>query len=250
MKVHVLSDLHVEFGPFVPPETDADVVILAGDIHLGLKGIAFAQATFPTKPVIYLAGNHEYYGKAIPHLTEKLRAAAKGSNVSFLDEDSVTIGGTRFLGCTLWTDWNLHGPEESLHAMELARTRMTDFRRIRTSPGFGKLSPRATLALHRRARSWLRARLDEPFDGPTVVVTHHAPSIRSILAEHQADPLSAAYASDVEALMDGSKAKLWVHGHTHHAVDYIVNGTRVRSNQRGYPDEPADGFDPGCIVVA
>ncbi len=85
MKIHRLSDLHTEFADFDPPETDADVVVLAGDTATGTKGIARARAWFPDRPVLYVAGNHEYYGESIPRLNQKLAEAAEAAGVHFME---------------------------------------------------------------------------------------------------------------------------------------------------------------------
>lgn len=247
MRIRVLSDLHTEMAGLELEHVDADVVVLAGDIGVRTRGFEWAQRTFPKTPVIYVAGNHEYYGAAVPHLTNKLRTMSKGTNVSFLDEEEVVIGGVRFLCATMWTDFALFGADRRDEAMEVAQALMTDFKRIRKSPSFSKLRPRDTLALHRRARAWLRDAIDRGAANKTVVVTHHAPAASSIADRQRTDLLSAAYATDMSAFFDGRVA-LWIHGHTHHAVDEVINGTRVVSNQRGYPDEPADGFDPSFVV--
>jgi predicted phosphodiesterase len=248
MKIHILSDLHVEFSPPSLPSTDADVVVLAGDIGVHLQGLGFAESTFPGRPVIYVAGNHEYYGQAIPQLTEELREKTTGSHVRFLDEAEAVIGGVRFLGCTLWTDFTLFGRDRQMQAMETARVYMSDYKRIRRSPRNAKLSPVDTLAFHQRARTWLEEALARPFEGPTVVVTHHAPTPRSNPEAYRDDLISAAYVNDLGPLMSASRVKLWIHGHTHHCVDYQENGTRVVSNQRGYPDTPVPGYQPGFVV--
>jgi 3',5'-cyclic AMP phosphodiesterase CpdA len=248
MRLRILSDLHTEFAPLALSPQPADVVILAGDIGLRTRGFEWARKTFPDTPVVYVAGNHEYYGAAIPHLTSKLRALSTGTNVSFLDEDEVVIQGVRFLGATMWTDFALFGVERRDEALDAAQEWMTDFKRIRKSPSFGRLRARDTWAFHRRARAWLRDAIARPHDGPTVVVTHHAPAVASIADKHRNDLLSAAYASDVSDLIDGRVA-LWAFGHTHHAVDEMHRGTRLVSNQRGYPDEPADGFNPDLVVT-
>ncbi|MEM9690500.1 MAG: metallophosphoesterase, partial [Pseudomonadota bacterium] len=109
MKLHILSDIHVEFEAFVPPATDADVIVLAGDIHVGRKGLDWALEQFPDKPVIYVLGNHEYYGKAVPKLTNELQKIAANTNVHLLERSSVEIDGVTFLGSTLWTDFELFG---------------------------------------------------------------------------------------------------------------------------------------------
>lgn len=108
----VLSDLHVEFAPFVPDATvlqGVDAVVLAGDIHQGTRGIEWARKTFSSLPVIYVAGNHEFYGHHWDRLLDELRAAAELWDVHFLENDAVSLGGVRFLGCTLWSDFEYFG---------------------------------------------------------------------------------------------------------------------------------------------
>ena len=107
MKLHVLSDLHIEFADFSPPETDADVVILAGDIGVGLDGIEWVARRFPKASVVYVPGNHEFYGHDIG-LTDQLKAAAP-ADIHILNNDKLELDDIRFLGCTLWTDFKLHG---------------------------------------------------------------------------------------------------------------------------------------------
>lgn len=248
MRIHVLSDLHTEFAPFEPPPVNADVVVLAGDIGLKLHGLDWARSTFPTTPVIYVPGNHEYYGNSVPHLTDKLRQRAEGSNVHVLDRDAVVIDGVRFLGATLWTDFCIFGAEKRDRIGEVARASMTDFKRIRMSPGYGKLTPKGVWLLHHQARGWLARHLYEPCNLPTVVVTHHAPMLEGVAPHYREDPLTGAYASDLRPFLNDGGAALWIFGHTHYAVDTVVGKTRVVSNQRGYPDEPALGFDPGLVV--
>jgi predicted phosphodiesterase len=244
VKLHVLSDLHLEFAPFEVPDTGADVVLLAGDIGTKIDGVEFAQAI--EKPVIYVAGNHEYYGGAIPHLTQKMRLLAEGSNVHFLENDAVVIDGVRFLGCTLWSDFAFLGEEKREAAMLYAQMRMNDYRKIRLSPEFSRLRAVHTAGYHAQSVHWLEKQLDVGHDGPTVVVTHNAPSIQSVQVEYQDDDLAPAFVTNLEHMM-GERVALWVHGHTHYSVDYESNGTRVLSNQRGYPDESV-AFEPELVI--
>jgi Icc-related predicted phosphoesterase len=247
VRLHLLSDLHLEFAPFTPPSVDADVVILSGDLSPGTRGLDWAAEHWPDRPVVLVPGNHEYYGHTYPALDRKLaeRASALGPMLHVLTDRSVVIAGVRVLGATLWTDFALFG--EPAVSMAAARTQLSDFTRIRVEPGYGKARPEHTIAWHQRSLRWLRAALQAPHDGPTVVVTHHAPSRRSLNPLY-ADPVAAAYASHLDALVEASGAALWVHGHTHHCVDYRVGGTRVVSNQRGYPGESVNGFDPGLVL--
>jgi predicted phosphohydrolase len=206
-----------------------------------------AKTAFAAKPVLYVAGNHEYDGSSIPHLTAKLRDEAAGSNTTFLENDVVVIGDTRCVGCTLWTDFALLGLDDHRDAMLRAEDGLTDYRRIRRSPTYCKLRAFDTMAFHKESLDWLEQQLETKHDGPTVVITHHAPSRECVLEKFDGHPLSPAYASSLEHLIDG-RATVWVHGHTHRHLDFTRNGTRVVSNQRGYPDEPGEGFDPGFVI--
>jgi predicted phosphodiesterase len=246
MKIHVLSDLHLEFAPFEAPATDADVVVLAGDTHPGTRGLAWAREAFPTQPVIYVCGNHEFYGQSIPKHQNRLRDLARGTNVHLLDNESLSIAGVRFLGCTLWTDFALFG-DPRIAGYE-ATQRMTDFRRIRLDPRYQRLRSVDACALHHQSRRWLQAELSAQVAGPTVVVTHHAPSPRSLPDENREQLLSAAYASDLDEFVATSRASIWIHGHMHEACTYRLGATRVVCNPRGYPDEVNHGFDAGLLV--
>ncbi|HEX9937414.1 MAG TPA: metallophosphoesterase [Longimicrobium sp.] len=244
MKLHVVSDLHAGFAPYEPPDTGADVLVLAGDVDVGVRGMKLAQQWARERPVIYVAGNHEFYGESIPRHISRLADAAAGTEVRFLENEAAVVGGVRFLGCTLWTDFDLFG--ERMRSAAAAKAVMNDFRSIRVDPVYRRFDPVDAMGLHGRSLRWLLQRLDEPFDGPTVVVTHCAPSLRSVKPLHRSDPVTAAYASNLDALLDG-RAALWIHGHTHFCCDYADGGTRVIANQRGYPHEDT-GFDPAFTV--
>ena len=231
MKVHILNDLHIEFADFKPPETDADVVVLAGDIGVGVEGLCWAQKQFPDKPVIYVPGNHEFYGNDT-NLVDDLRAEAP-ENIHVLNNDQVIIDGVRFLGSILWTDFALMGEAGKLLAIQEAQQCMTDFANIRHNDRC--FTPQDAIRLHMVSRDWLSSMLARPFNGKTVVVTHHAPSTRSIPPRYAGSLLSASFASNLENLMTGNSfAALWVHGHVHDSFDYEVCGTRVVCNPRGY----------------
>jgi len=243
-RLHILSDLHREFAGSQPDAVDADVIVLAGDIDHSTKGLDWARAVFPHQPIVYVAGNHEYYGEAIPKLTEELRERAASLDIAFLENETANVAGVRFVGCTLWTDLNLFGPHPWV--ADTVLNAMVDYRAIRVSPQFRRLRPGDTVRLHRQSREWLVKTLGE--SGPTtVVVTHHAPSARSLSPRYAQDPVSAAYASNLDALVEELAPTLWIHGHTHYCVDYTIGPTRVISNQRGYRDE-GFGFVSDLVV--
>ena len=233
MKIHILNDLHIEFKDFEPPATDADVVILAGDIGVGMGGLPWAEKRFPDRPVIYVPGNHEFYHQDIA-LVEALKEQAPG-HIHVLNDDQIIIDGIRFLGSILWTDFALFGEADKFFAMQAARQRMTDFSIIQNQGR--SFTPEDAVRLHTASRDWLATMLAEPFDGKTVVVTHHAPSSQSVHPRYAHDLLTPAFASNLEDLMEGDRVSLWVHGHMHESFDYEIYGTRVVCNPRGYAPE-------------
>lgn len=253
MKLHILNDLHLEFSTFEPPATDADIIVLAGDINKDTSGIYWARSTFPEKPILYVPGNHEFYGFYRPETLVRMRAAARENNVHLLDEDDLVLGGVRFLGCTLWTDFKLFGKNKKNAAMVCGQNGLNDFRvvyeeRIAGRP-LARFSPAQSIKLHEKSLEWLKTKLDEPFDGKTVVVTHHLPSAQSVVERFKNDLLSACFASELDYLF--GKMDMWIHGHTHDNLDYEVNGTRVICNPRGYVTYRGSenfNFNPKLVV--
>ena len=246
MRLHILGDLHLEFGSAKIPATDADVVVLAGDIHLGRKGRKWARNQFPTKPVVYVLGNHEFYRHSLPQLTETLKRETDGSHIYLLENGAVEINGYTFLGCTLWTDLQLSTDLEA--AMQAAEGIMSDYSIIQFSSENRVLRARDTARLHSESVAWLRSSLVKCDRARTIVVTHHAPSPRSEAPYHTNSPLKPAFASDLDELVEESRVPLWIHGHTHYNVDYAIGSTRVLTNQRGYPDQLCKDFDPSLVV--
>jgi predicted phosphodiesterase len=248
MRLHVLSDLHLERQQFPAPEIDADAVILAGDIGTGTRGVEWMRGWADGRPVFYVAGNHEFYGHTSPDLIEELRRSAAGSSVRVLEDGEVILNGVRFLGCTMWSDFDFDGAERRTQTMRVCERLVNDYGQIAFGPGHRPLSARDTRAFHLSSRRWLETRLATPHDGPTVVITHHAPLIRSRPSLPALRALAGAFASDLSALMGGERVALWIFGHTHRAADLELRGTRVVSNPRGYPHLPVQGFDPRFIV--
>lgn len=262
MKLHILSDLHVEFAPFVPPVTGADVVVLAGDIHQGSTGLAWARETFATQEIVYVAGNHEFYRHDWDALLPELRGEAQRHGIHLLENDEAVIGGLRFLGASLWTDFDYFGPARRRESMRACVDYLTDFRLVGAratiddagaglpvpSAGPGLLTPAHVRRRHLQSRQWLEQRLHAPHEGPTVVVTHHLPGSGSVAYRFREDLGNAGFASHLDHLM--GHAALWIHGHTHDSFNYRAGGTRVMCNPRGYPVRDAfenPEFDPGLM---
>jgi predicted phosphodiesterase len=241
VRIRVLSDLHLEVHPFDPPPAEADVVVLAGDIHNGAAAIEWAARAF-SGPVLYVPGNHEYYGGEYHAVQGELRAASN-ARVRLLDCDEWRHGGVRFLGCALWADLSLLDDAARPAVMDRLRRRIPDYRVIRT--GERKFQPEDSVALCHRHREWLAARLAEPHPGPTVVITHFVPHRGSIAPQFADDIANPVFVVPLDELM--GRAALWIHGHTHNAFDYLAGGTRILANPRGYPHEHS-GFDPALVI--
>jgi predicted phosphodiesterase len=251
VRVHVLSDLHLERGGELPLAAEADVVVLAGDIGRGVQGLREAIDWWPRQRILYVPGNHESYGHGLPSLIGALRSVAAAANgqACVLERDEIVIGGVRFLGCTLWSDFDAAGARERARTMAICGDLVNDYEQIVWTPHGRTLRPQDTLRLHHATRRWLAHRLDAGFRGPTVVVTHHSPlPPRERIAEPMLRALAGAFVSDLTDLMGSDRVAVWIHGHTHRRVDVTVRGTRVVSNPRGYPHEPVAGFDPGLVL--
>lgn len=258
MKIWLMSDMHVDINhnlrPFSLPDPrpDHDVVVIAGDIRANMvKGVRWIANNGFDRPVLYVAGNHEFYGRTIDVEIGKAKAeAAPYPHIHVMENDTVTIGGVRFIGATLWTDYRLMREDNQRWAMDAAEQGMNDHRYIRVAAKqYGRFKPYDALKLHEESRDYIRVQLlDIPFDGRKVVVTHHAPSIRSIGPRFSmsGDLLNCAYASHLDDLVD--RCALWVHGHTHVNVDYTRGDGRVVTNQRGYNNGSDNGFDPAFVV--
>lgn len=250
MKVWVLSDIHVDVAPMegamdVP---DADVCVFAGDLCSGVtRGMHYmADLIDGRMPCIFVAGNHEYWNSSI---TDEIRAGREAADrlrdVYFLQNEAVDIDGVRFIGATLWTDFAVGGHRRL--AMTEARERMRDYKRISfTKRPWVRFTPEVSARLHAESLSFLE--MNVGITGKSVIVTHHAPHPDSLENGCCKTLIDASYASDLEPLMRLLEPTLWVHGHTHVKRDYMVGGTRVVSNPRGYAHERIP-FDRSMIIT-
>lgn len=237
MKIQLASDLHLEGLPdalrqstprIITPAPDADLLVLAGDIHQDCAGIELFK-DWPV-PVLYVPGNHEFYDVGWPGALDHMRRACEGTSVTLLDKDEVVIDGVRFLGATLWTDFRINRNIPVEVAMRAAETRLLDYFRIKAQMGL--LRAEYTRTEHLNARSWLKSELEKPFGGKTVVITHHGPHPLSVHPRFVGDALTPAFVSDLSELL--FLADFWLHGHVHDSFDYRVGRARVVANPSGY----------------
>ncbi len=255
MRFTLYSDLHLELlnEPWQPPALDVDIVILAGDIGKHTHGLEWGADAFRQAPVspdiLYVTGNHEYYGAHLGLLDELRNPRWARMGVRFLERNVVEESGVRILGCTLWSAFNLYGADTMEAAMDDAERGINDYWTIHARGG-KLLSARDTLRLHRKAVGWLDTELSKPFDGKTVVVTHFAPHRGCVAPQHQGSEVSPYFVTDLAWLMEKHRIDVWCHGHTHTNNDFVTeNGCRVVSNQRGYANEIAtSGFKPNLVI--
>lgn len=246
MKIQILSDLHHEFGIFDFPVDHCDLLILAGDVNLGIKGINWIKENIRDIPVIYILGNHEYYKGSYPKTLHKIKEASRESNVHVLENESIEIQGIRFHGATLWTDFSLFGNPVAFGNM--CQSKMNDYKKIRRDPSYSKLRSIDTFNIHQASRRWLNGSLAESNSAKNIVVTHHAPSIRSVPLQYHEDPISTAYASDLEEMIETHRPDYWIHGHIHTPIKYDISKTKVICNPQGYADEPYNGYERELII--
>ena len=279
MKIKVVSDLHLEFSDInIKNDEDCDVLILSGDImvaqdlhdhphmdygmysNINLAELGRRQecalrfrnflkrVSFQFPHVIYVAGNHEFYGgKWIQTLTILAEECAKYPNIYFLENGYKKIDDVIFVGGTLWTDMDKANPL-ALHA---ARDMMNDFRLIRKEQdGYTKLKPADTAYRHRDTLRYIEEVVDRKQVEKYVVVGHHSPSYQSCHEMYKNDTLmNACYHSELgNFIVDRPQIKLWTHGHTHHPFDYMIGETRVVCNPRGYEGYERTEWNPNIVL--
>ena len=268
MKLQLLSDLHLEVQPdrVFEPLADTDLLVLAGDVGADKDGSLLPAGDFGLsrfsplpqyggwpKPVVFVPGNHEYDGQDFDAAHDRLRRLCDRLGIAWLERQSMVIDGVRFAGTTLWTDFDaLTPPRASPAQADQARgkaLRAADFYLAKTGttrqgqPWLGASVRHQALV----CQQWLRSTLAQPFDGPTVVVTHFAPSLRSADPRYGLVPGTAGFCNRLDSLLPS--ADLWLHGHLHCPSDYLEQGCRVVANPLGYAHKDEQkGFRPDLRI--
>ncbi len=265
VNIQLLSDLHLEADPgfTATPHPEADLLVLAGDIGSYQPGSRLAEPDFglgrfaPVNgwpvPVLYVPGNHEYDGLDFDEAHAQLRGACERLGITWLERETVNLGGIRFIGTTLWADFDAFAPGAADTAEMLKRRdkafRAADFYLQKTGTtrrGEPMLAPQwRELALE--CQQWLRDALAAPFGGTTVVITHFAPSLHSADPRYGMRPGTAGFCNSLDELLP--MAQLWLHGHLHCAHDYVAGGCRVVANPLGYEDKGEQaGWRPNMLI--
>ncbi len=257
MNIQLLSDLHLETHPDFKPMAapGADVLVLAGDIGSYQAGSALSARGEPDfgldrfspllgwpVPVLFVPGNHEYDGMDFDQAHDRLRDSCQRLGIIWLERETAVLGDVRFVGTTLWSDFDALGPRPGDDGATLAQQlracdkafRAANFY-LRKTGGTRGGRPFLADAVREQAlvcQHWLQAKLAEPFDGPTVVVTHFAPSLKSADPRYGRVPGTAGFCNALDDLLP--HARLWLHGHLHAPSDYHHHGCRVVANPLGY----------------
>ena len=265
MNIQLLSDLHLESNPHFKPRPlpGADLLVLAGDIgsyqqgsllaSLGIADFGLARfsplplaqggAAWPT-PVLFVPGNHEYDGLDFEEARLGLQKTCERLGLVWLERESVVMLGVRFVGSTLWADFDAlstdaarSGGDLTLGQQLKAREKAYRAANFYLKKNHALRQGQPMLAEQVReeglqAQAWLRQALAEPFDGPTVAVTHFAPSLLSTDPRYGLTPGTAGFCNSLDELLP--LARLWLHGHLHCPSDYMKHGCRVVANPLGY----------------
>ncbi|WP_162068122.1 metallophosphoesterase [Burkholderia sp. THE68] len=246
MRLHVASDLHLHNDRGLQPDSrllpvKADLLVLAGDIDY-VEKVSSRYGNWPYD-VVYVRGNHDLYFRPYERSISKAAEHMGAGRVRMLERRQICFESVRLLGCCLWTDFELVGDVDDV--MLLNQELGPDYRCLRRTDG-RLLTCQDTRAEHRTSVQWLARTLREPFDGATVVISHHAPHRRSVNPEYGVSWSSAAFASDLSHLL--RRVKLWIHGHTHVFADYKERGCRVLCNAAGSVQRPNSSFVPDLVV--
>lgn len=253
MRIQYLSDLHLESHAFtLKVRPDADVLVLAGDLAPAKHSARFEKLLTQTgdKPTVIIYGNHEFYNSRMEDTKKERRALClRYPNIHLLDDSWVILNGVQFIGTTLWSDFKLPFTHQGLYrsdptlAQAIAAQGISDFSRIAYNDRL--LRPDDVALFHKQARHLIDVRYPSPW--PTVVVSHFLPSPLSICPQFKSSTLNPYFASNCEDLMGGN-VKAWIHGHTHGSCSYLVNGTRVACNPRGYNDSENPAFNSQATI--
>jgi hypothetical protein len=258
-----MSDLHLEVHPDYRPKPapGADMLVLAGDIgsyQTGsrLPGNDFGLERFSPRngwpvPVLYVPGNHEYDNCDFDEAHERLHDACERLGITWLEREVLMVGSVRFIGTTLWADFDALATQEDWAAAspaKLLKKREKAFRAANfyLQKAAARRAGRPLLAQEWReqalvCQAWLRQALAAPFEGTTVVITHFAPTLRSADPRYGLTPGTAGFCNSLDELLPC--ARVWMHGHLHCQQDYRVGACRIVANTLGYAAKgEQDGF--------
>lgn len=224
MKLAIASDLHLEFGDIsLYNQECADVLVLAGDI-VPIREIAshrkfFDEITERFPAVIYVPGNHEYYGHDFRRAWNDMMEQLRYKNMYLLNNSMVSIGCRSFVGATMWTNLNNADPLTMYHVKDM----MGDFKVI------ANFTPHNSIIEFEKSFAYISK------VGARIVITHHAPCFQSVAEKYKEDTvMNGGFYTELSEYIYHSSIDLWIHGHMHNESDYVIGNTRIICNPRGY----------------
>lgn len=247
MKFHLMSDLHLEHAAMRRVPDIGDVLLLPGDITTAYKLDLVLEVAHnylvAGKPVLMVPGNHEFYGWVLPTALRTIHCTLRAEGITLLHNRMVDLGGVRVFGATMWTDYLLLGEMAQAHQMQLAMSMMHDHRVIGMPAPNGNryFTAGDALRMNQKSLRMLRTALSKPYEGKTLVMTHHGVHPKSIDAKYATDSCNSAFVSDLSAVIEEFAPEVMVHGHSHASAHYTLESqklgrtTLVQSNPRGYP---------------
>ena len=253
LNLRVLSDVHLGNGDLhritAIKQGDEDIVACSGDVsNDAVQSLEWLRFTFPDKRIVFVLGNHEYYGHSMAEAEYVAREIGRALSIDVLINDTVEIEGVKFIGTTLWSNFALYPfSGEVIESMRQCERWINDFDRIAVNPDRKLSASYVRNMLWSPAHKFLTNALSDCDFYKTVVVTHFAPCSKSVAPRYEGDICTPYFVNRHDDLIP--KAKLWIHGHTHTAFDYTLDGARVICNPSGYSKEPVE-FNPDLIVEA
>lgn len=230
MKIHLLSDLHTEFGNRLPDPRPADVLVLAGDIGVGrheVKRILNHYSPFYNH-VFYVPGNHEYYGSTMRELDD---LEVPGNVHAAINPIAIIIEGVKFIGASLWTDFH-----DSPSSAMIAARMINDFRVIKN------FTVHDSIKLNKQHKQFI----EQNYEPGCVIVTHFLPSLECVAPQYKNSPANPYFANNLDVK---DYACDWLFGHTHNFMQKTVGKCKLHANPLGYPHENAVFQENYTIIV-
>lgn len=248
MRFDLVSDLHIpnySEGDLRGLKPSSPVLALLGDVceicNFSRIKKFFEYVSANWDYVLYVPGNHEFYGGILKNSVDKMRNLLRHlRNIVILDNDVVSIDNVRYIGSTLWSDMSKENPLVMMACNDL----ISDYRYIGKviskieNDKIVRITPEDTVKLFDENVSFIKTMLEISNDPFNVVLTHHAPSYQSVSPRFISNAANGAFVSDLEEfILDRPKIKVWAHGHTHSVSDYNIGDCRVVANPLGYRRE-------------
>lgn len=243
--LHLFSDPHLDMWGMEPPICKADACAVLGDIHEGTHGYDFVRRIADTKPVLLVLGNHEFYLSSLKDTYAAWEEKAKShGNIFLLQNSTHVINDVRFIGATLWTDFNNQNPLCLIQGMGVTK----DYMYIDNDERDERINSQFILSEHLKSKSYFQSELEKEFEGKTVLLSHHSLTHKSVPEIYQGHPHNYMYCSELDSMLLYNKVDFYAHGHMHSKTDCMIGDTRVVANPRGTNKYPNKEFDPFLVV--